>query len=202
MLKLQTYALLLICSILLTGCSTQPSQPTRLYQLNAMLEPRAMAEESGFTASGQPRVGVGPVQLASYLDRPQIITRLTPYRIELDDFHHWAGKLQENITLVLVDALQAKLGSAEVIAYPWHRVVKPAYVVTLDIRRFDAEAGQLFLQARWTLLEGQEGKLLDLGRIRIVEPLQGSGPESVVAASSQALNQLALKLTRLLQQYP
>ncbi|MEN8167441.1 MAG: PqiC family protein [Pseudomonadota bacterium] len=164
MLKLLTYAVLLS---LLAGCSTQPSQPTYLYQLNAMIDSRAMSAESAYAAGGQPRVGVGPVQLASYLDRPQIVTRLTPYRIELDDFHHWAGKLQENITLVLVDVLQAELGSDAVIAYPWHRAVQPAYLLTLDIGRFDAEAGQLLLQVRWTLLEGRE-----VGRVL----LHGAGP--------------------------
>ena len=186
---------------LLSACSTQPSQATHFYRLAV---PDAHKVEIRQTAPGkaqQPRVGLGPVRLASYLDRPQIVSRITPYRIELNDFHHWAGTLQENIVLALTDALRTELGQAAVIGYPWHRAIQPLYQVALDVTRFDAEAGQVLLQARWTLVKPASDELLAVREARIAEPLQGTGPEALVAAASRAMVQLAQQLAAALQPY-
>jgi uncharacterized lipoprotein YmbA len=141
------------------------------------------------------------VNLASYLDRPQIITRVTPHRLELQEFHYWAGKLQDDLTLVLTQALQQRLGQDRVVAYPWHRAVRPACELILDVDRLDAEQGQLLLQVRWTLVDGRTGELIDLHQANITEPLQGSGAEAQVAATSRAVQRLAGQLAGRLQPY-
>jgi uncharacterized lipoprotein YmbA len=191
--------MVLLLVVLLAGCSSQPSQKTLFYRLDIPAEAAAGQESAVSLPVTQPRLGVGPVTLANYLDRPQIVTRLSPYRLELRDFHYWAGKLQDNLTMVLTQALQRRLGSDGVIAYPWHRAVKPAYELALQVDRLDAEQGQLLLQVRWTLIDGNTGGLVDLHQAKLAEPLQGSGAEAQVAAASRAVQRLANQLTVRLQ---
>jgi uncharacterized lipoprotein YmbA len=69
------------------------------------------------------------------------------------------------------------------------------------VDRLDAQQGQLLLQVRWTLIHGNDGRLIDLHQARITEPLQGSGAEAQVAAASRALQRLAGQLTVRLQPY-
>ena len=59
---------LLLMLILLAGCAS-PSPPSRFYRLETTQPPVAMPQP---VVSGEvlPIVGVGPVELASYLDRP------------------------------------------------------------------------------------------------------------------------------------
>ena len=192
---------ILMSAVLLGGCSTQPSQKTLFYRLDLPVASAQQTTEPTKTVSAQPLIGIGPVTLANYLDRPQIIRRLSPYQLELDDFHHWAGKLQDNITLVLVDALQSNLGADKVVGYPWHRAVKPAYELSLNVDRLDAQQEQLLLQVRWTLIDGREGRLIDLHQANITEPVQGSGAEAQVAAASRAVKRLAEQLTARLRPY-
>jgi uncharacterized lipoprotein YmbA len=102
---------------------------------------------------------------------------------------------------VLTRALQRRLGQERVVGYPWHRAVRPAYELSLNVDRLDAQQGQLLLQVRWTLIHGNDGRLIDLHQARITEPLQGSGAEAQVAAASRALQRLAGPLTVRLQPY-
>ncbi|RDH88369.1 MAG: hypothetical protein DIZ78_00030 [endosymbiont of Escarpia spicata] len=190
-------ALLTIASILhLTGCAS-PSQPTRFYRLNAAVDLPATAETAQVRL---PEVGLGPVHLSSYLDRPQIVNRTGYYRLQLNEFDQWAGTLQENIIQVLVDYLSASLGENRVVAYPWHGSLKPDYDITIYFSRFDAVDGlQVILQARWMLLDRAKGKVLDTRQVTISEPIEGAESEAIVAAGSRALEKLSRQLEALLR---
>ncbi len=186
----------------MAGCVSPNAQQTRFYRLSPQPEPAVAAGQVGEKAGLQPKLGVGPVTLASYLDRPQLVNRVGPYRLLLNDFEHWAGTLQENITSGLVSALQARLGTDAVIAYPWHSAVRPRYELVFDFSRFDAEAEQVVIQARWTLLAERGDKLLGVRQLTILEPIRGSGPEALVAAASSALDRLAENLSAVLSRHP
>lgn len=190
-------ALLISTSMLhLAGCAS-PSQPTRFYRLSAAVDLPAMAET---TQARLPEVGLGPVHLSSYLDRPQIVNRTGYYRLQLNEFDQWAGTLQENIIQVLVDYLSALLGENRVVAYPWHSSLKPNYEISLYVSRFDAVDGlQVILQARWMLLDRAKGKVLDTRQVTISEPIEGPEPEAIVAAGSRALENLSRRLETLLR---
>lgn len=165
------------------------SQPTRFYRLDG--QPSRVETISLKPQPGQKLVGVGPVKLAAYLDRPQIIERQSPHRLQLHEFDHWAGSLQENIVQVVTDLMRQRLVDMPVIAHPWHGTVKPDYEVLLTFNRFDREADKIWLQLRWSLIRSSDSRLLEMQRLVIEEPLQGSGIEAGVAAANSAMAQLA-----------
>jgi uncharacterized lipoprotein YmbA len=183
----------LFLSLLLAGCAGTSSQPTRFYRLDG--QPIRAEAISLKPLPGQKLVGIGPIKLAAYLDRPQIIERHSPHRLQLHEFDHWAGSLQENIVQVVTDLIRQRLDSMPVIAYPWHSTIKPDYEVLLTFNRFDREADKLWLQVRWSLLRSRDNSLLEMQRLVIEEPLQGSGIEASVAAANRAMGQLAEKIT-------
>ena len=63
-------------------------------------------------------VSVGPVTLPSYLNRPQIVTRLAGGEVDLAEFDRWAEILIEAVPRVLAEDLGRLLGSDRVEAYP------------------------------------------------------------------------------------
>ncbi len=176
----------------LAGCAS-PSQPSRFYRLASGTPPLAMPQPA-IPAQPLPLIGVGPVQLAGYLDRPQIVTRSTTYRLQLHEFDRWAGTLQENTLQVLSDVLQRELPGTQVIGYPWHNGVHPDYEVLLTINRFEREGGRVRLDASWTLLAQPQGHGVRLGRLHFEAPVDDSSMEAVVAAASDTLEQLARSL--------
>ena len=84
------------CCARLAGCGND--KPTRLYVLTATTEKPAATSPNGVA------IGVGPITLPKYLDRPQIVTRRQrPMSLAQANFDQWGGDLNDNITRVLAD---------------------------------------------------------------------------------------------------
>lgn len=71
----------------LTGCAD--SQPTRFYTLSPLA---AALGSTPPTLLPDVTVGVGPVTLPPYLDRPQLVTRAGGNRVVLAEFDSWAER--------------------------------------------------------------------------------------------------------------
>lgn len=175
--------LLLLCVVLLAGCVT-PSPPSSFF----ILSPRAELLTTGYSNL---LIGVGPVDLADYLDRNQIVRRDTEVRLQLDEFNRWAGDHGKNITSVLAENLARLTGSDGVLPYPWASSLDLDYQVMVDISRFDAGQDNLVvLDAQWQLFGKQPNKLLKVQRSHVETRAQDGSQEALVNAQSQALAQL------------
>ena len=186
----------LVLSLILAGCTTQPS---RFY----LLTPGDVSP--GGAVFEDLVLGVGPVRLAAYLERPQIVARNSANSLKVEEFDRWGGTLEANITWVVAENLSLDLGTESVVTFPWERALVPDYQVTIDVRQFDlARPGEVRLTALWRLL-GSRGEVLHaIRKSDIRESLTGGeGFESQVAAQSRALARMSLEIAdtiRLLRQ--
>jgi uncharacterized lipoprotein YmbA len=138
-------------------------------------------------------VGVGPVTLPDYLDRPQIVTRASGNRVMLADFDSWIEPIDSMFTRVLVQNLSVLLASDNVISLPQRRATPLDYQVEIDVSRFDADAtGRAVLDARWWVYGKDGEQLIEEGRSTIVEPaVDPSDYEAVVASMSKAMGAMS-----------
>jgi uncharacterized lipoprotein YmbA len=177
--------------LLASGCATTP--PSEFYHLTAMEQTATSATGSRTTLS----VGVGPVQIPEYIDRPQIVLRTSRNQLSLDEFHRWAGGLRDEIKRVLAQNLSRLLNSEDVASYPWDYPFDPAYQVYIDIRQLDGSlGGEVRLDARWIISgrsEGQSGMLYSRQTL-ISEAVDSAGYMALVAAESRALETLSREI--------
>ena len=177
----------LMLSLTLAGCSTSP--PSRFYLLTpgeAALEGPALEDLV---------LGVGPVRLAAYLERPQIVARKSANRLKVEEFDRWGGTLEANITWVVAENLSNNLGTESVVTFPWERALVPDYQVAIDVRQFDlSNPGQVRLTALWRLLGPRGEKLHVIRKSDIREPVWGAGFDAQVAAQSKALARMSLEI--------
>ncbi|BAO45322.1 PqiC family protein [Thiolapillus brandeum] len=180
---------LLWMPFLLAACATQ-SPPANFYVLTPLSQP-------GGKTIPDMLIGVGPLNLADYLDRNQLVSRSGDVSLELDEFHRWAGSLGKNATQVLAEDVSRLLGVDGVLAYPWSSGVDLDYQVILDINRLDVDADNtVILDAQWQLFDQQHGKLLEVHRSHYEVPSADVSHASVVLAQSKALAQLAQSLAQ------
>lgn len=134
------------------------------------------------------RIGLGPVNLPTYLQRTQIVTRSGDHTLAINDFHRWAGPLDEEIMRVLVVAVGEALPGAEVLAYPWGRRHDPTHQIRLTVQRFDGQIGdQVHLRGLWHLTCLTD-RSRDVGTtFDIVEPVNSTKIAALVAAQNRAL---------------
>ncbi len=191
---------LLLGVVALTACSAM--LPTRLYTL----EPAQVAPSAIGTG---PALGLGPIELAPYLDRPEIVTRNGVHQVQLGEFDRWAEPLQAMLTRQLGNRLREAAGSRDVLPVPSGRETELRYAVAVSIDRFDAdEAGKVVLDARWRVYQTSNERIVRSGHEIIEESAATSASDAsavpaavgrpdypaTVAAMGRALDSLAQRI--------
>lgn len=134
-------------------------------------------------------VGLEPVRLPEYLDRPQLVTRIAPNQLRISDIERWAEPLADGLTSALRQDLAAALGDANVITQPGMAHVDAD--VTVDVIRCErVGADAVELVARWKLRDGA-GNVQLVKDSRLRQPTGGGDAQAGVAALSQAVATLA-----------
>src|SRR5215510_10856515 len=145
----------------LHGCASSP--PTRFYVLPSLTG----AETAPPAAQPDLTIGVGPVTLHPYLDRPQIVTRASRARLILGEFDQWGAPLRDSVAQALAENLSLLVPTDRVVLHPWARTTVPEYQVTVEVLQFDAgPGGQVILAARWQILSAEE-KVLAMRKSRL-----------------------------------
>jgi uncharacterized lipoprotein YmbA len=182
---------LVLCLVITVGCAS--TQPSRFYTLSAL----ASSETRNKAGASSPSIaiGVGPVTLPEYLDRPQIVTSTSRNELRLAEFDRWAGSLKDDFSRILAENLSILLSTDRVSLYPWRRSMSIDYQVVVDVARFDGElGGEARLDARWTVLGGRDKKVLSMHTSRISEPTGEQGYAALVGAQSRALGRLSREI--------
>jgi uncharacterized lipoprotein YmbA len=182
----------LLTALLVSGCATT-SQPVDFYTLSPAVV--SAAPESPAANCRDVVIGIGPVIWPGYLDRPQIVTRLSPNRISFDEFHRWAGSIEENFERVLIEDLSKRLQTDYVIKSPGKLPYKPRYQVQIYIDQFDGRSGDtVTFKAAWSVVDPNSGKEPALHQSLIREATTGEGYENMVVAASAAVTELSRQI--------
>jgi uncharacterized lipoprotein YmbA len=182
----------LLLMLLVNGCATT-SRSVDFYTLSPAIV--AGTPESPAANCRDVVIGIGPVIWPRYLDRPQIVTRLSPNRISFDEFHRWAGPLEEEFERVLIDNLSKLLQTDYVIKSPGKLPYKPRYQVQIHIDQFDGKSGDaVTLKAAWSIIEQGSDKEVAPHEATLRVPTTGEGYEAMVVAASDAVAELSRRL--------
>jgi uncharacterized lipoprotein YmbA len=180
------------------GSCLGKSQSTRFYALTPL--PEGQEVSKGENPARNAAVGIGPIKLADYLDQSNLVTRKGDNRLVQAEYDQWAGSLKDNVTNVLAENIGLLLPTERIYIYPWRRSVTIDYQIVLDVVRCDGQLGEeALLVARWSLLRGQESKLLATSRSSIREPLNGSDYAALVTAQSRAVGKLSQEIVEAIQ---
>lgn len=137
-------------------------------------------------------IGVGPVTVADYADRQNLVIQTSPNKMEIAELDLWAGDLNDSIARVLSINLGRRLGTGNVRTYPWQRDSEIDFQVSMDIGEFIAGAdGYAHLEANWRIYALPKRNLAASGTFIGKEPIATEDFEAVVAAQSRLLAKLA-----------
>ncbi len=137
-------------------------------------------------------IGVGPVSLAEYLDRPNLVVQKGANQLAIAEDHRWAGDLSASIARVTAANLGRALKTGNIRTYPWLRDDEIRYQVTLDIRQLHSEAdGYAVIEVGWRAYSLPERHLKVSRTFVDRERLQADGYDSSVAAQSRLVGRLA-----------
>lgn len=186
-------------SVLLGGCLSPRSGPeARFYQLQPDLP-----GPQGAWPEGHPAILVGPVEIAPYLDRPQMAKRIGPTEIQYDELNRWAEPLAKNIGWVLTQNLSSLLDDRPVRLFGMPHASGEHAMVAIRVSRLDGRPnGTATLQAEWSILSPQSDLPTRGGSSRLDIDVPGSEIADVVAAQSTLLADLSRQIADSLQDDP
>jgi hypothetical protein len=168
----------------LVGCGLLMAPRTitpRYFVLNAV------APASG--ATSPIALGVGPISLPSYLDRPEMARRVDANQIAYDAAARWAEPLKSNFERALGADLVQLIGPARIVAFPWYANETVDVQVAVGVARFEQQPdGSLELSGRWTVRDGH-GALVAAETFDYTRP--GGSPDDNAAGLSALVADLS-----------
>lgn len=177
----------LLIMFLLPGCAAEPAR-TSYYVLNPVVNPAApirLPEDTG-------AVGIGPVRIPKYLDRPQVVTRTDRNRILINDSHQWAGPLDEDVARVIRENVSVLLDGHHTVPYPWKNTEGVVYQIKITIERLDVEDQRAILAADWSIANLDSSGPGKRYRSRIETPVSGHDYPDKVSGINESLNRFSL----------
>ncbi len=182
-------------ALALGGCLSLGDTPaTRFYVLTPLTDSATAPPPTEERPEAQQPVAVGlaPVEIPRYLDRPQIVTRISANELSLAEFDQWAEPLPDRVTDVLAENLTRLLSTHGMAVSPEPRANRSAYQVGVTLMRFERDAdGGCVLQARWRLMEEQGESVRVQNGFEVRIPLEVDGYDAIVGAMSRALGALS-----------
>ncbi len=177
--------------LMLGGCAN--SQPSRFYLLESISG--AVEAEASTALDRSICVGIGPVSIPDYLDRPQMVTRTKQNSVQLAEFDRWAEPLSGSVSRTVAGNVASLLHTDSVMPSPWPASVDVTYQVLIDVYRFDGVPGEkAILDAQWSILGGRGKKVLLRKRSTFLEAIQGPSFSALVTAESRALGSLSREI--------
>jgi len=173
--------------------------PWRLLTLSPL--PQAeQAKTSSSPGPAQPAIGIGPIHLPGYLDKDQIVTRISQNRLTLSENARWAEPLADNIARVMAQDLSLLLQNNPVTVDLLAGQQRPTYQLAIDVLSFETDtAGTAYLAARWFLRDVATRQTIAENEVRLTAPAAGSSTEQSVASLSKALGDFSVGVANLIR---
>ena len=181
-----------------SGCSpfgAGTRHPTENYVLNSLYseetQPQPLADLSDIG------VLVGPIRMAMYLDRSDVVIRNSRNEVEIADFASWAGPLRENFSRVLAENLSHWLNTKKVAIFPGTKLKFFDYNIQMNVARFDGRPGdKAHLRVRWLIMDQNRKNMLYNDATTLSRPTENDTIESMIAAQSVLLGDFSREIAK------
>lgn len=144
-------------ALVLSSCISVPTSTTpRFYMLQAVHKNPVSQK---MTVASDAFIGIGPVKIPEYLDRPQMVTLDQENMLKFAQFDRWGESLSSGIKSMIRENLTTMLPEAKFTSYPWNPSISVKYQVIIEIVRLDSALDKdLFFSAQWLVIDVQSMK--------------------------------------------
>lgn len=188
------------CSYLAKAILAPQKDISKFYLLTPSADTAAPATGTASNTTGTFTIGLGPIKLPPYLDRPEVVTRAAPNRLELSKEDRWGESIQNGFTSAMERNLAAETGAA-VIDFPWYNTVHIDMQVQIDVYRFETDSnGTATLSAKWTILDSTGKNILYTVESNLTQPSKPGDTTDAAAALSRTIGDLSGQIANMLHQ--
>lgn len=180
-------------ALLCGGCLNfdQTADPTRFYVLAPL-----PAETTAAGGPGQLTIGLGRVDVPSYLIDPRMAVREGAHEIRYLELHQWAERMDKGVQRVLAANLSRLIASNAAVLPTWNRrdVAAELYVA---VQQFEPDPrGHITLAATWRVTSPGGELIWHTGHARLGQdgPALDANAEGATAGLSATLAELSRQI--------
>lgn len=149
-MSINKLTVIILMGFMLIACSR--SKDAQFYVLNPIPPQKHQTRNYNYL-----RIGIDEVNTPAYIEKPQLMIHQTPHRVDLEEYHQWAGPIDKNITHVIETNLSTLLPGALIESSPWDVKFKPNYHLQIDISQFEIDMhGDSLLRAEYVIYYEEE----------------------------------------------
>ncbi|MDD5165901.1 MAG: PqiC family protein [Candidatus Omnitrophica bacterium] len=192
----RNYILFCVClcfAVFLGGCMSVASSPnSRFYMLQAIDENQAGQK---FNLEYDAIIGVGPVKIPDYQDRPQIVTRNKDNTLNFAQFDRWGEALDLGLARLLNADLRIMLPQAKIEMYPWNTLIPVSYQVIVEVTQLESRLDKdMFLAVQWSIIDLHKDKMVLIKRSEFRQPVNPGDYFGLTNALSTACASLSSEI--------
>lgn len=185
---MRTITLVVLISSLLVGCQ---QSPRKQYYVLSATPVTQQTEEITHT------VGLGPIEIAEYLQHLQLVVNRDTNSLELTENAFWGEPLQKGIARVLAINLMNNQANRLVETFPWRSDAAPKFSLRLTVRDMQLINGDAVMNANWKLVNNQTRTVVSQQHF-VRNKATGNSPSQIAAAYSELLAELAGEMNKAL----
>jgi uncharacterized protein len=160
------FSLIVLFSFVLSGCFSIPSSPSANFYT---LHPVA-GIEGGKQLEIAPKliIGIGPVEIPEYQNRPQIVTRDKNGMLIFAQFERWGESLDTACAHLILENLTAIFPQADFQIFPCNFSIPLDYQVIVNIAQLESQLDKdIILTAQWTIVDSRTKAMLLTKRFQV-----------------------------------
>ncbi|MBN1913696.1 MAG: membrane integrity-associated transporter subunit PqiC [Candidatus Omnitrophica bacterium] len=182
---MRNFKALFILVLFIGGCISVPTSPTpRFYTLQS-LSVKNQVKLQGAENLNNIIIGVGPVTLPEYFNRPQIVTKNSNNAVEFSQFDRWAEPLEDAIARIIAKNFTVLLPETGIDILPWNSAIPRKYQVTIEVIELNCNLkDEAMMLLQWSIIEAGGKKLLLTERKAYREKIESGTYPGLVRALS------------------
>ena len=134
------YKFLIPIIFLFLGCSSTSS-----YYILSDIKPQKLYKHMYLS------IGVEKVEVPKYLFKRELAVATTDNKITFDAYSQWAEDMDEALTRRVIGTLQKLYSNPNIYPYPWGVDKQPRYKLHINITRFIAKGGYVYIDANYRI---------------------------------------------------
>ena len=187
-------------ALLLGGCISLPNSPMsptpRFYMLSAINETQ-VSKKINITPGVI--IGVGPVKIPEFLDRPQMVTKDKEGILKFDEFDRWGESLDLGVARLIREDLTVMLPGAKLTLYPWNPSIAVKYQVVVEVVQLDSELDKdMSFVVQWMVIDVQNSKTVIIKRSEFRQPIIPQNYSGLAKTLSTACASLSSQIAQAL----
>lgn len=185
-------SLLLLIVCCLTACQQSPRKNYYLFSVPStdLADTSVLIDET---------IGVGPVEVAEYLNRLHIAYQADDGRLVMPNNSYWAEPIDKGIARALAANLTQQNARRHLITFPWRGDSKPRYSLRVQVHSLDREDNKATMNVTWGIIDNEQKQLLQQHRF-IRSTAVEAGTKALVQGYSQLIAHLAVEIDHALSE--